>query len=103
MCAYEVSRLQIRNDRHDAGGPHGRTGPHRYMCDLPSLLVRSFRKLEALSRLHIEAHEIHRGAPLTCEAIPSRHDAMSAVRHDAAPGARPAGQHAVHLLAMRDR
>ena len=28
---------------------------------------------------------------------------MSGVRNDAAAGARPAGKHAVHVLAMRDR
>src|SRR6266404_4892339 len=103
MFVYEVPGLQNRNDGHDAGGPHGRTGPHRYMRDLPGVLVRSFRKLEALSRLHIEAHEIHRRTPLAREALASWHDAMSAVRHDVASGARPPGKHALHVLAMRHR
>src|SRR6266481_6278503 len=103
MFVHEVSRLQHRNDRHDAGSPPRRTGGHRCLRRLPGVLVRSFRKPEALSRLHTKAHEIHRGAPLTREAIASWHDAMSALRHDAAAGARPAGKHALHLLAMRDR
>src|SRR5713226_9402383 len=103
MFVHELPRLQNRNDSHDAGGPLRRTGRYRCVRRLPSVLVRSFREPEALSRLHTEAHEIHRGAPLTREAIASWHDAMSAVRHDAAAGARPAGKHALHLLAMRDR
>jgi len=38
------------------------------MRDLPGVLVRSFRKLEALSRLHAEAHEIHRRTPLAAKS-----------------------------------
>src|SRR5580704_19274717 len=103
MSVYEVPRLQNRNDRHDVGGPHGRAGRHRCLPWMPGVLVRSFRKPEAFSRLHTEAHEIHRGAPLLREAIASWHDAMSALCHDAEAGARPAGKHAVHVLAMRLR
>src|SRR5216683_2892755 len=103
MFVYEVPRLRNRNDCHDAGGPHGRTGRHRYMRDLPGFLVRSLREPEALSRLHTEAHEIHRRTLDTRKAVASGNASLPAVRHDAAPGARLAAKHAVHLLAMRQR
>src|SRR6266853_4788658 len=103
MLLHEVPRLRNRNDCYDAGGPLRRNGRHRCVRPLPSVLVRSFRELAALSRLHAEAHEVYRRTLVTGEAIVAGRDALSAVRDDAAAGARHAAKHAVHVLAMRER
>src|SRR5216683_356461 len=103
MFAYELSRLRNRNDCHDAARPLKRTGRHRCVRPLPGVLVRSFREPAALSRLHAEAHEVYRRTLDTGHAGASGHAPLSAVRNDAAAGARLAGKHAVYLLAMRDR
>src|SRR6267143_2808973 len=67
--AYEVPRLQHRNDCYDAGGPLRRTGRHRCVRRLPGVLVRSDGKPAALCRLHTEAHEVYRRTLVTGEAI----------------------------------
>src|SRR6266568_6022875 len=103
MFVYELSRLRNRNDCHDIGRPPRRTGRHRCVRPLPGVLVRSFREPAALSRLHTEAHEVYRRTLDTWKAVASGHAPLSAVRNDAAAGARLTGKHAVHLLAMRDR
>src|SRR6266567_2097210 len=103
MFAYELPRLRNRNVSHDAGWPLRQTGRHRCVRPLPGVLVRSFREPSALSRLHAEAHEVYRRTLDTGEAVASGHAPLSAVRNDAAAGARLTGKHAVHLLAMRDR
>src|SRR5258708_32349879 len=73
------------------------------MRPLPGVLVRSFREPEALSRLHAEAHEIHRRTLDTRKAVASGNASLSAVCYDAAVGARPARKHAVHVLAVCTR
>src|SRR5712691_13198705 len=103
MFVYELSRLHNRNVSHDAGWPLRQTGRHRCVRPLPGVLVRSFREPADLSRLHAEAHEVYRRTLDTGHAGASGRAPLSAVRNDAAAGARLTGKHAVHLLAMRDR
>src|SRR6266852_5081830 len=103
MLLHEVPRLWNRNDCHDAERPLKRTGRHRRVRRLPSVLVRSFRKPGAVSRFHAEAHEVYRGTLDTGEAVAAGRAPLPPVRDDAAAGARHPAKHAVHLLAMRDR